>query len=304
MLSISAQSRNSVATVTLEDGRILGYAEYGDPKGFPVFYFHGGQESRLSSGFMDASAFKLNIRIIAPDRPGIGLSTFHPERTFLSWAEDVRSLADQLEIKKFSVFGLSGGSPHTLACAYAIPEYLEKVSIISGAAPYGYKGHLKGAWFPIKLIHWFAAADKEKNLRKFMEREALVLNEKPEKRIKQLQKFLPGPDKKALKQTPEWAHEFVRGSQESFRQGTDAAVQEWRLYVRDWGFNLKDIKIPVQLWYGDRDKMTPRYRGIYLKKQIANAKLRILENEGHFSLIRNHIEDILSDLLPERQITS
>ena len=304
MPGIKAQNLNNTATITLEDGRVLGYMEYGDRQGFPVFYFHGGQESRLSSGFMDSTASELGIRIIAPDRPGVGLSTYQANRRFTDWPEDVKALAAHLGIEKFSVFGLSGGAPHVLACAYAMPEYLQRVSVVSGAAPYGYKGHLKGAWFPIKLIHWFAASENEKNLRKFMEREAKILKEKPEKRVKQLQKFLPGPDKKALVETPEWADEFVRGSRESFQQGTDAAVQEWRMYVRDWGFNLKDITIPVQFWYGDRDKMTPKFRGMYLHKQIKGSELRILENEGHFSLIRNHIKDILTDLLPGDQITS
>ena len=60
----------------LSDSRILGYAEYGDSLGFPVFYFHGGQESRLSSMFMDSTAKKLNIRIISPDRPALEFRHF------------------------------------------------------------------------------------------------------------------------------------------------------------------------------------------------------------------------------------
>ncbi len=28
-------------TIKLKDGRMLGYAEYGNPEGKPVFYFHG-----------------------------------------------------------------------------------------------------------------------------------------------------------------------------------------------------------------------------------------------------------------------
>jgi len=33
--------------VRLRDGRILGYAEYGDPTGRPAFLFHGTPGSRL-----------------------------------------------------------------------------------------------------------------------------------------------------------------------------------------------------------------------------------------------------------------
>ena len=73
--------------IKLADGRVLGYAEYGDSLGYPIFYFHGGQESRLSSKFMDSVANNLNIRVISPDRPGVGLSTFQKNRQFLDWGD-------------------------------------------------------------------------------------------------------------------------------------------------------------------------------------------------------------------------
>ena len=37
----------------LRDGRLLGYAEYGDPDGKPLFYFHGSPGSRLAAEFTD-----------------------------------------------------------------------------------------------------------------------------------------------------------------------------------------------------------------------------------------------------------
>lgn len=35
-------------TITLKDGRRLSYAQYGDPEGKPLFFFHGWPSSRLS----------------------------------------------------------------------------------------------------------------------------------------------------------------------------------------------------------------------------------------------------------------
>ena len=65
-------------TIKLKDGRMLGYAEYGAPEGKPVFYFHGFPGSRLDWPISDSddSATQLNARIIAVDRPGMGLSDF------------------------------------------------------------------------------------------------------------------------------------------------------------------------------------------------------------------------------------
>lgn len=282
--------------IKLSDRRVLGYAEYGDSLGYPIFYFHGGQESRLSSKFMDSTAKKLNIRIISPDRPGVGISTFQENRQFLDWGNDITELADFLGLNKYSIFGLSGGAPHVLACIISDSSRIENASIVSGATPYDYKGTLKGMWFPVKLIHWFASWKKDKQLRKFIQNDFDGLVNKPEKRIKQFQNYLPTPDKKLMTEHPEYGWEFIEGSKESYRQGIDAVVQEWKLYVSDWQMELSTIHSPVSLWYGSSDKMAPTYRGHYYKKELPNSKLKVIDNEGHFSLIRNHLEEILTEL--------
>lgn len=282
--------------ITLADGRVLGYTEYGDSKGYPIFYFHGGQESRLSSKFMDSTAKNLNIRIISADRPGIGLSTFQENRQFLNWGNDISELANFLGLNKYSIFGLSGGAPHVLACIISDASRIENASIISGAAPYDYKGTLKGMWFPVKLIHWIASWKKDKQLKKIIQNDFEGLVNKPENRIKQFQNYLPAPDKKLMTEHPEYGWEFIEGSIESYKQGIDGVVQEWKLYVSDWGMDLKTIQIPLTLWYGSDDKMAPVHRGIYYQKYLPNATLKIIKNEGHFSLIRNHLQEILIEL--------
>ncbi len=103
----------------LPDGRVLAYAEYGDLAGRPLFFFHGGNDSRLEAAILHETAVRMGIRVIAPDRPGYGRSDFQPERTFLNWPDDVAQLADALSIPQFAVVGHSGGGPHAAAVAYA-----------------------------------------------------------------------------------------------------------------------------------------------------------------------------------------
>ena len=61
-------------TIRLPDGRALGFAEYGDPNGAPLFFFHGLWASRLTYHPDDQIARSLGVRLITVDRPGIGLS--------------------------------------------------------------------------------------------------------------------------------------------------------------------------------------------------------------------------------------
>ncbi|MEJ2698283.1 MAG: alpha/beta hydrolase, partial [Desulfuromonadales bacterium] len=82
--------------VRLPDGRRLGYAEFGDPLGRPVLYFHGFPASRLEARLAHEAALRTGVRLVAADRPGSGLSDFLPERTLSDWPVDVTSLAESL----------------------------------------------------------------------------------------------------------------------------------------------------------------------------------------------------------------
>ena len=123
--------------VTLQDGRMLGYAEYGAPEGMPAFYFHGFPGSRLDYQLVDTgeAAAEANARIVAPDRPGYGLSDFRRGRKILDWPNDVTELADALGIDRFAVLGISGGGPYAAACVLTIPRRLTVTAIVCGMGP-------------------------------------------------------------------------------------------------------------------------------------------------------------------------
>lgn len=261
-----------------------------------MFYFHGGQESRLSARFLDEPARSAGIRIIAPERPGIGLSSPQPGRQFIDWASDIQELADRLGTERFHVLGLSGGAPHALAVAQAIPARVVRAAIVSGAAPADAPHSFRGMWFPVRMIHRFARMRWERPLQRFLEQDSQSLVEKPEARIRQFQKYLPEPDRNLLTAQPHYAHEFIAGSIESYRQGIEGVAQEYRLYVSDWGIDLASIQIPFDLWYGTDDRMAPVDRGEFYDSVLQHSELRVLENEAHFSLIRNHASAILQKL--------
>jgi pimeloyl-ACP methyl ester carboxylesterase len=136
--------------IKLKDGRMLGYDEYGAPDGKPVIFIHGFPGSRLDWPLFDPddSAVELNARIIAVDRPGMGLSDFKPGREILDWPDDVTELADMLQMDKFAVLAVSGGGPYGNACAFKIPERLTETAIVCGMGPSEAPGAKEGAaWF-------------------------------------------------------------------------------------------------------------------------------------------------------------
>src|SRR5262249_39080994 len=84
----------------------LSYAEFGRPEGDPVLYFHGSPSSRLEPLLLgDEMLGRLGLRVISPDRPGMGGSDFQPGRRITDWPADVTSLADAPGLDRFAVRG-------------------------------------------------------------------------------------------------------------------------------------------------------------------------------------------------------
>src|SRR6476469_927044 len=116
-------------------GRTVAFQEYGAPSGTPVFFFHGWPSSRTMAELTETAARDLNIRIISPDRPGISRSEFAPDRRLLDWPPLLTALADHLGIERFHVLAISGGAPYAYAMAWAKPERVKGIAVVSGAAP-------------------------------------------------------------------------------------------------------------------------------------------------------------------------
>jgi len=101
--------------VELIDGSVIGYAEAGDPAGFPLLYLHGSPSSRLEVELpgIGEAAQDLRIRVIAPDRPGMGLTAFF-RYSIADYPLLVQGFADALgdyDGSRSSVSQAAGGTP-------------------------------------------------------------------------------------------------------------------------------------------------------------------------------------------------
>jgi pimeloyl-ACP methyl ester carboxylesterase len=121
--------------VRLRDGRSMGYSEYGAADGYPIVNAHVGRACRLDVAAADAVAAETGIRLISPDRPGVGRSDPQPGRTILDWAGDVADLLDQIHVDGFAAMGWSMGGQYAATLGYALPHRVTRVAIIAGALP-------------------------------------------------------------------------------------------------------------------------------------------------------------------------
>ncbi len=139
----------------LSDGRSLCYCEFGDNNGTPIIYCHGFPSSRLEARLAAEAAQKLNIRLIAADRPGLGQSSPQPDRHFKDFPDDIVALADHLNIERFSLVAVSGGGPYAMACAEQYPRRVDKLVLICALGSYEPDGSTKGMRYILSSIILF-----------------------------------------------------------------------------------------------------------------------------------------------------
>jgi hypothetical protein len=85
------------------DGRTLAVAEWGDPKGVPVFELHGTPGGRIDWPLDLTLDSRHGIRRLTLDRPGYGESTRLASRTVADIVPDVVAIADALGIERFAI---------------------------------------------------------------------------------------------------------------------------------------------------------------------------------------------------------
>lgn len=287
---MTEDSRNK--KVKLKDGRSLGFAEFGDPLGKPLFFFHGQPGCRLGGSIFNETAGRLGVRVICPDRPGYGLSDFQPGRSLLDWASDVEELADHLGLERFNVMGFSGGGPYSIVCAYALPERVKTALFVSGVGPANAPGVTEGMSLPNRML--IAMVSLFPSLATIPFRQmARNLENNPDKVYASLYASASPADQR-LMDLPETRRHTIEDLREGLRPGVRGVAWEVVLYTRSWGFPLKDIRTQVILWQGEEDVNTPLKMGHYLANNIPNCQAHFIQGEGHHSLLFHHMESILN----------
>ncbi|GAP82793.1 hypothetical protein SAMD00023353_0103240 [Rosellinia necatrix] len=127
-----------------QTGRIISFSEVGDPEGSAVFCCVGMGLTRYITAFYDELALALKLRLITPDRPGVGDSEpYDGTTTPLSWPDDVYAICQTLKITKFSILAHSAGAIYALATALRMPQHIRG------------RIHLLAPWIPPSQMNVF-----------------------------------------------------------------------------------------------------------------------------------------------------
>jgi pimeloyl-ACP methyl ester carboxylesterase len=280
--------------LTLPGGRGLSYAEFGASKGVPVVYCHGFPGSRLEAAFADRVACSLGARLIAVDRPGIGMSDYCTGRTILGWADDVRSLVDHLELGQFSVLGVSGGAPYALACAFKLPQRVRSIAVVSAVGP------------PVAVSDASLASTTGLGLRlaagapRLAFLFSIILGILARHASPLLLAILSAKaselDRRILRDG-EFRTILAASMREAFRNGPGGAAMDLTLLSAPWGFELQELRVPVHIWHGGEDRVVPMSMALFLEQALPDCQASYEQAHGHYSLVHDYAEQILSNVI-------
>ena len=260
-----------------------------------MIYLHGSPSSRLEVGLpgIREAAADLGLRVLAPDRPGMGLSTFC-RYSVVDYPRRVESFADALGLGRFAVTGVSGGGKYACACAWGLPDRVTRVALVSSTCSFDLPG-ARATW-NAEDRRLYRLADRAPWLvRLFLAKVARDLRRDPDALFSTVERSVGAADKEVLA-LPGFREALDRDMDEAFRQGGRGPAHDLTLEARPWGIPLERIEVPIEIWHGDDDQVVSPEQGRILAQALPLVTEHLVPGEGHFSLFARHAAEVMQSL--------
>lgn len=262
---------------------MVSWHEYGDRSGYPVAYFHGTPGSGIEARALSAAATRLGVRLIAPDRPGMGNSRRRPSHSLVTWPSTFAALLDAAEVERAGILAWSGGGPFAITC---LAHASERVSSIALLAPAGLRDEWPRSQRSITRLALHASSP-------FSKLPALpTLAASAIFRARTLVK--PGIP----------ARTWVSPSHAAFAQGASGPVHDDALITSNWTHDLQRAAAVINsgrasatLWHGERDTVVPLDYSRALAPALG-ARLIEVPGIGHRGIFLRYGADALEYLAP------
>ena len=281
----------------LKDGRSLEFCRTGpvDPSGWLIFHV-GTPSAAALFPHVTSAADARGIATASYSRGGYGGSTRSEGRAVAQEAVNTAALADHLGASTFFIAGWSGGGPGALACAALLPERVRSCIVFAGDSPVEEVGAEWYEWFP---------EDYREELRALATGSAEAFRQEYEEAASKWATLTsrdlpvapdaPTADRDTFARSPGLADALA----DSIRRGA-AGVDGWMddavASARPWGFQMRDINVPVTIRHGELDQLCRVEHGRWLADHIQGAKAHILPGHGHTS-ITAPFDEVMDELM-------
>lgn len=277
------------ALFRLADGRNLEYLTNGPVKRSAVI-LHAGTTQDITGWQTWLDYFAAHdIFALSFGRSGYGASTNKPGRITIDIAHDVAELALYLGVNKFVNIGLSGGGQHAIATG--LDSRSAGVVTVGSLAPFAEMGD--------DFYNGMQQADLDEYADALKDIDLLI------KRFHKWQEgdvgeTIVGADlserDKLASSKPTWKV-ALESCAFTMQHGWDWVADDYSSYLKPWGFDPRDVKVPTVIWQAELDKNVPIQHGRWLAEKLPNSRLEIREGESHMGLFVNYEEEIMQSAI-------
>jgi len=272
----------SETDIVAADGRTIAVACWGLAGGTPVVAHHGTPGCRLDLPGSVPMLEELGVDLIMFDRAGYGRSDRLVGRAVAAAAADAAAVADALGIDRFGVYGVSGGGPHSLACAGLLGDRVTRAACVVGVGPFAatdldfYEGLNE-----LSVVEFEIALRGRSAMEEYVDSFVAQTRAVGTAVMDEWGAELPEPDREAYYGTPEARALLERALAESLVVSGAGWVDDDLAFVAPWGFELEQIATPVAVWAGELDRLVPIEHARYLASRIPGAELHTVPDRGH-----------------------
>ncbi|MCB1693419.1 MAG: alpha/beta fold hydrolase [Pseudomonadales bacterium] len=279
--------------LSLRDGRQVCFGDYGPREGAPVILCHHLLGSRFDAPRDQGLLDRLGVRLIVPERPGIGESDAAPDRPLGDYASDIAELMDALSVERAAMAGFSSGGPFAAACAARLPDRVSSLGLIASLYPVDELPSDIPVGMTQRLVtnlsrHWPTAATR---LLEFRYRKLLA---DPDAAFEEY-RTRGNPADRELMSRADYRETRLDNLGVARHVEPRQFAKELTLLARPWDFRVSDIAAPTYIWHGEQDDYFAVGHARALACQMPNALIETRHDWGHFFLYANW-EEILATL--------
>lgn len=269
----------------LQDGRSLEYFTLGPKSGWPVVHFDALAGITVDAvgnpvGVLDHLE-RHNIRLITPCRPGGFRSSPKPMTSLRDFSEDVEELLNNLGVDRFSILGVSFGGASAMAVAHDLQDRIDRV--VLSAAPY--PEYIPPNWRDLDQFYQMFGVLGRKWPGMFRKMLPFMIRSIMQNVDRYFDRYVSKT--KSVHDVVALSNPFIRLRMaemlsERTAAGMSGMVEENVLNAQVWDFDVGNISVPVEIYHGVLDNVTPIGGAALMVERLPNGTLTELPEHGHY----------------------
>jgi pimeloyl-ACP methyl ester carboxylesterase/DNA-binding CsgD family transcriptional regulator len=292
-LSINSDVEENNTYYISSSGKRIAYKVYGPEDGEPLVFFHSFMGSALEVPEDLSVLHRCRVRLIVPERPGVGYSDFRVQQDCFDWvSHELLELLDYLEIEQAMVMARSSGTLYALAFAQQFPERVSGLGIsgaisdVTDLTAVGTQNSITRTFFLFaaehpELVSYLFAMLSRLSAQELID--AMFLNDN-------LPYHFPEIDLEYVT-----SKGFYQNVDRAKRQGSLFINEEIRLLTRTWPIDFAKIPTKTLIWFGDLDNVTSVEWNLKLRNSLNTVHFEKIPNETNGVFYR-YLDDMVEAL--------